>query len=362
MISTPGQVSARRRFHYQTSFALSCAMLFASLASMSANWRDHYSQKGDSIWVTNRDQGTLAVFDASTGEALAPTPIFVGLGAHDLVVSRRTHRAFVVNETENTVSVLSAATLKLVATIPLGPRPHHVDLSPDGKTVWVGLFGANRIAAIDARTLDVREYTTSEEAGPLAHAPKPSPDGRYVFVPHEIGNLITKLSIRTGTIRRSISPGDTSSGQPSEVLTTRDGRILFASMRNEGKVKTIDGNRFTVTGEVSVGTQPESLVLTPDERTLVVSLRGTPAQLAFVNVEERRLVHTVRIGEEGTFGDLAVRSPDGRYVYATFDAGITGQGGIARVDVKRRTVTRWWFPGVGRPHGIDYATVNLRLR
>jgi hypothetical protein len=31
---------------------------------------------------------------------------------------------------------------------------------------------------------------------------------------------------------------------------------------------------------VAVGPQPETLLLTPDGTTLVVSLRGTPAQLA----------------------------------------------------------------------------------
>ena len=52
--------------------------------------------------------------------------------------------------------------------------------------------------------------------------------------------------------------------------------MLYVSMRDEGKIKTIDVDSFTVTGEVSVGvgSQPESLILTPDERILIVSLRG----------------------------------------------------------------------------------------
>ena len=317
----------------------------------------------DTVWVTNRDQGTLTVFDADTGEVETPIPITVGAGAHDLVVSRRAGKAFVINETDNTVSVLSASRPELLLdTIPLGPRPHHTKLSHDGKTVYVGLFGTNRIAAIDARSHRVREFASSAEPGPLAHAPRPSPDDRFVFVPHEMGNLVTMLSAHSGRIRRSVSPGDTSLGQPSEVLSTRDGETLYVSMRNEGKVKTIDVDGFTVTGSVSVGTgtQPESLILTHDERTLVVSLRGMPARLAFVHTGSLRLKGTIDIGGPGTSGDLAVGSPDGRYVYATFDAGMTGQGGVAKVDLYRGTVETWLYPSLGRPHGIYYSTTGIR--
>jgi hypothetical protein len=64
---------------------------------------------------------------------------------------------------------------------------------------------------------------------------------------------------------------------------------------------------------------------------------------------------TVQIGGEGTFGDLAAMSRDGRPIFATFDRGPGGIGGVAVIDVCRRSVTRTWdYPGVGRPHGIAY--------
>jgi hypothetical protein len=58
-------------------------------------------------------------------------------------------------------------------------------------------------------------------------------------------------------------------------------------------------------------------MLTPSERTLVVSLRGTPATLAFVDTAGLTLERTLQIGATGTFGDLAVMTPDGQYLYAT---------------------------------------------
>ena len=70
---------------------------------------------------------------------------------------------------------------------------------------------------------------------------------------------------------------------------------------------------------------------------------------------------TVAIGGDGTFGDLAAMSRDGRFVFATFDRGAGGTGGVAVVDVRRRTVVRTWdYPGTGRPHGIAYSPESPR--
>ena len=103
-------------------------------------------------------------------------------------------------------------------------------------------------------------------------------------------------------------------------------------------------------------------MLTPSERTLVVSLRGSPATVAFVDTRRLTLMGTLQIASAGTFGDLAVITGDGRYVYATFDAGTGGTGGVAVIDVRRRKVIDTWaYPGTGRPHGIWDSTRKLRL-
>jgi hypothetical protein len=59
---------------------------------------------------------------------------------------------------------------------------------------------------------------------------------------------------------------------------------------------------------------------------------------------------------------LAVHRVDGRYVYATFDAGVTGTGGVAVVDSQTgQKLASWSYPGAGRPHGIAYSTVAVSL-
>lgn len=338
----------------RAAIALLCAITMAPIAAAGVSGRE----VPDTVWVTNRDKGTVAVHDAATLEVLAG-PIFVGAGVHDIVVSERTGKVFVSDDSSR-VYVLSTTnpSLELIDTIQFaaGTRPHHLSVSHDGKAVFVGLFSSNAIAAIDARTHAVYEMPSSLQPGSTAHAPEPSPDDRYVFVPHEgaTQNLVTKVALRSATPVDAIAIGTNTS--PSEVLPTRDGETLYVSMRNEGAIRAIDIDSFTlIGGPLAVGTQPESLILTPGERTLIVSLRGSPARLAFVDTRTMTLAKTLDIGGAGTFGNLAVESADGRHIYATFDAAAAGFGGLVKVDAFARTVVDTHVYGeTGRPHGVAF--------
>jgi DNA-binding beta-propeller fold protein YncE len=353
MKAAPFESGFRLPLSRLTLAALSVAVIASSAASIASAIGE---RPGDTIWVANRDQGTVMAFDAITGAPVMPV-IPVGPGAHDIVYSRKTDTVFVSDDASR-VYVVSVATGATVQTIQFaaGSRPHHLSVSHDGHTVFVGLFATNTIAAIDTDSYAVRQLPSSLQAGVTAHAPEPSSDGRFVFVPHEGQNLVSMVSERRGVVEAEVNPGPAATSSPSEVLPTRDGKTLFVSMRNEGRVRVIDLDTFTVSADfVQVGTQPETLILAPGERTLIVSLRGSPARLAFVDTDAMQLEGTLDLAGTGSFGDLAAASPDGRYVYATFDRTMSGQGGVAKVDIFERTVVdTFLYSGNGRPHGIAY--------
>jgi DNA-binding beta-propeller fold protein YncE len=177
-----------------------------------------------------------------------------------------------------------------------------------------------------------------------------------IFVPHEVGDRLSAIDAASGGLVAEINPGS----MPTEVLAAADGRRLFVAMRGEGRAKLVDLMTAQITGSVSVGTQPESLILANGQRTLITSLRGSPAMLAFVDADTLTLLGTVPLAGAGTFGDLAVLSADGRYVYATFDAGVNGTGGVSVIDVQNgQRLGSWLYPSTGRPHGIAYSTVPV---
>jgi DNA-binding beta-propeller fold protein YncE len=321
---------------------------------------DRHERQG-TVWVVNRDLGELAIFDADSGTVLATR--LVGAGAHDLCISERAGKAYIAAESIDAVTTVDLRTLR-TGSIPVGPLPHHVEPSRDGRTIFVSLashtpsVGAPQLAVIDTEDDSVRYITTSDNPLARSHGPHPSPDGDVVFVAHDIGNAVTGVDLDTGVIDPVIGPIP----RAEEVVPTRFGRLLWASARGDNTVKRIDLRTGTITASIPVGTQPESVMLTPSERTLAVSLRGSPASLSFVDTVGLSLIETVRItDDDNTFGDLAVMSEDGRFVYATFDALAGGTGGVSVIDVRTRTVVdRWAYPGPGRPHGIWLSRKPLR--
>ena len=320
---------------------------------------DHHTLEG-SVWVVNRDRGELTIFDARSGKPIRQ--LAVGAGAHDICISEQAHKAYITAETLNRVTTVDTRTLE-IDTIDVGPLPHHVEPSRDGKTIYVTLashtpaVGAPQYATINTEDNSVAYVTSSNNPNARPHGPYPSRDGQTVYMAHDTGDELTAIDTPTGTIDFSVAP----IVRAEEVIPTRSGTFLWVSSRGDGTVKRIKIGRNAITASIPVGVQPESVMLTPSERTLVVSLRGTPAALAFVNTVSASFEGTLPIGGTGTAGDLAVMTPDGRYVFATFDAGIPGTGGVAVVHVPTRTVvSTWLYPGTGRPHGVWYSSRTPR--
>ena len=102
----------------------------------------------------------------------------IGSGPHDIVIAPLTGKAYVMSELDDRVVVLSASTLQVLGSLAM-PRPHHAELSEDGRSVLIGLFNSNQIAVVDTVTDAVRILPSSGNVNLRAHAPRSSRDSRF---------------------------------------------------------------------------------------------------------------------------------------------------------------------------------------
>jgi hypothetical protein len=189
--------------------------------------------------------------------------------------------------------------------------------------------------------------TTSNNAAARSHAPHPSLEGDKVYVPHDLGDEVSGIDIATGNIDFSIAP---ILRAESDCHPVRPPALGVVARRRHGEAhrpryqyrhRLGDSRRSTRVGDAHAlrahaGGQP-----------------ATRATLAFVDTVKPALIGTVQIAGDGTFGDLAVITKDGRHVYATFDAAPNGSGGVAVVDVRERKVRRYvGVPAPGAPTGF----------
>lgn len=359
------QAPVRRSRHILTAASVT-AVVLAGLSTVvdravtaSGLHGDRDDRRG-SVWVVNRDRGELVVFDAKHGRVAAVVPN-VGAGAHDIAISERAAKAYITAETINQVTTVDTETLA-VDSIDVSPLPHHIEPSRDGRKIYVSLAShptptsppaAPQIATIDTATNAVTYTTTSSNPAARSHGLTVSRDGASVFVAHDTGDALTSVDVATGTLDFTVTPIP----RAEESVLTRFGTYLWVSSRGQGTVKRIKIGRNALPDSVTVGSltsQPESIMLTPSQKTLIVYLREAPARMVFVNTTTLTVEGTLPIA--ATAGDLAVMTPDGKYVFATFDAAAAGTGGVAVVHLPTRQVVETWpYPGTGRPHGIWYS-------
>ena len=184
-----------------------CAVPFAPLADGAGAQHDRKPQ--GSVWVVNRDKGEVTVFDAIERRSPRADPDRLR-GARGRPLAAVTRMAYVTNEFEDTVSVISTRDARAAQDPAVGPSP------------------ASRRAS-RRRELDARRTRRHERASPrsttatglvrrsTASSANPSRPGALrlsvasladtIYVPHETGDEVTGINAETGAIEFSVRPG-----------------------------------------------------------------------------------------------------------------------------------------------------------
>ncbi|KPI11550.1 Lactonase, 7-bladed beta propeller [Actinobacteria bacterium OK074] len=237
-----------------------------------------------------------------TGQVATDTGGTGGGGLAHLAVDEPSHTLLVANFEAGLVAslalgrggALGAAPLSVVTDTgsgpnprQLGPHPHHVVVTPDGRHVLVADFGADRVFAhgFDRATGTLSagssSYATAPGSGPrrlVFH-----PDGRTVYLLNELTADLQTLQWRPRsgelTSRQLITtnaPGHTGTTSAAELALSRDGRFVYASNRGENSlvVLAVDARTrlLTVVQRIPCGgTTPWSFTVHRSGRWLFVA-------------------------------------------------------------------------------------------
>jgi DNA-binding beta-propeller fold protein YncE len=329
------------------------------------------------VFVTERELGSVTAFDARTGVVLWTAK--TGAAPIGVTAPHGTRKVYTSDEGSNQMSVFDKQTGAFLHAIPMGSMPHHLIASPNGKLVYVGEFGQNTIGVVDtASDIEVAHYVANADTpadpllAPRTHAVFVTANGKELYATNtrvtrtETGD-VAHLDARTGELLCNTAVGK----DPSEILVTRDGKVGYVSVRGEDKVKELDltGDCPVLTGrEAVVGTQPDTLQLTNDRKTLVVTLRGTPAQISLLDTETFA-VRLVNIPGHRTTGHHWL-SANGKYTFVAVEVGVETPvptpAGVAVVNnATGETVADYAYPdppGGMRPHGVFYEPATSRGR
>ena len=321
-----------------------------------------------------------------------------------------TERIYVADEGANTVSIIDATSLKKIGSIAVGLGPHNVQVSPDGKRVWVtnngepdraqqataaekmpkaehgAMAGAGAVWAIDTTTATVvakvpvgmhpahvvvasdgrtayitnggdntvsvvdtaaQRVVESIPVGASPHGLRISPNDKQAWVANLKGGTVSVIDTES---RKQVDQIEVGKG-PAQVGFTPDGRFVFVSLSEENQVAVVDVASRKLIRKVAVGTVPIQLYATPDSRLVLVANQGTSKKpgttVSVIDVANLKVVTTIKTGA-GAHGVVVDR--EGRQAFVTNSYANT----VSVIDIASRRVVATVPVGLG-PNGVSMA-------
>ena len=188
-------------------------------------------------------------------------------------------RLYAVNVLAQTVSALDLETGQLLQTARLPAEPYTCVLSPDGRTLFVSLWGGAKVLVLDAATLREKgEIAVGEHPNALAI----SRDSSRLFVACANTNAVWAVDLSSGTAREQISvalyPKSPQGSTPNGLGLSPDGKKLLVADAGNNAVALVDiakPGSSRVEGFLPTGWYPTAAQFSRDgKRIFVLSGKG----------------------------------------------------------------------------------------
>ena len=254
-------------------------------------------------------------------------------------------RVYVPNEADYTISIIDAASLKVVGTLQSGALPEHLTPDWDMSRLYVSNYASPFLTVVDPRTQTTVSPITVASPYNLYFAP----DGTTAIVMAEDVNRIDFYDRRTWRLLKQlpmkwagIDHADFSAG----------GRFLLASTEYAGHVLKVDVVTMLVVGDLNVGGLPIDVKLSPDGSVFFVANQARHG----VSVVDPFLMKEIAFIPTGRGAHGMAISRDARSLYVSNRLA----GSISVIDFATRKVTATWHVG-GSPDMLQVSTDGSQL-
>jgi len=244
--------------------------------------------------------------------------------------------AFVVNSNSASISVIDMSTRKELRRIPALREPHHLIVSPDGKSLLVGDTTGNQILFLDPATGEVQRRVEVSDPYQLGF----SPDGKFLVVNGLARDQVDVYDpVSMALIKRFPAVS-----RPSHLAFSPDSHTVFVSLQASDKLVAIDLTSMQQAWIEPVGSTPAG-VLWLKGKVLVADMGAN-----YVAVVDPATGHVVDQIVTGKGAHNLFLSPDKKILWVNNRVA----GTATALDAATLTVLRdYIIPG--GPDDIDFA-------
>ena len=174
-------------------------------------------------------------------------------------------RILVTNWCSWDMTVIDAATGRVVRTLPLGAYPRGIAVSKDGRFALVAIMGSSHLLRVDLRNYRTRQIEVG--SGPRAVAL--SDDGTTAYVTLNAEGTVAKVNLRTGARARA-----STGSAPRSLARSADGTALYVVNYKSGTLSKLNSRNMRVLQTVEACVHPIGITYEPVARRVWVACYG----------------------------------------------------------------------------------------
>lgn len=314
------------------------------------------------LLVANKAAATLSLIADDSGRVVATLP--TGPGPHEIAVSPDGRLALVANyggpRPGSTLTLVDVPSARVLDTIDLGRyrRPHGVTFLDDRRAL-VTVEQNRAVVEVDVEDRRVvRAMATDQE---VSHMVVATPDGDRAFVANIGSGTVTALDLEAGRKIGDLPTGDGAEG----IALSPEGDRLWVSNRAAGTVTVVDAVSLEQITELPCAGFPIRVELTPDGRHALVSA-ARAGSLCVFDARALRPLRNVEFDASAAGGDrlldfgdspvpigIQIDPAGGRAWVALSNA-----DRVAELDLTSWTVVRLLETG-REPDGMGYSPLDV---
>lgn len=226
---------------------------------------------------------------------------------------------WITNSYGDDVHVYEVGTWKPLKHFQVGPQPHGISATADGKTVHIAIenFASREgeLIWVDPATYTVTHRLT---IGPRPNEQECTPDGKWIYIPCEDGTYWI-IDGEKKQVAKRIETG----GRPHNTTISADGRRMYLSpMGNARHVTIVDiHDDHKVIGKIEFGNAPRPPAIDPDEKRFYQNIDGLIG-FQVADIAQRKVVKTVEHNVPAELKATMTRThglsvrPDGKEIWS----------------------------------------------
>lgn len=225
---------------------------------------DALSPDGTQLLASGFKTGNVYVLDTAAGKVQGVIPI--GGVAQGVAISPDGRYGLAMAESLGELAIIDLDKLALIKKIQIGKMPHNAAFSGDGKLAYVTLQGEGKLAVVDMATLaKVREIPTSGLETP--HNLDLSDDGRFLWIRDFIGHAGV-LDLERETVVQTFKVGNGHGG----IDVVPGGKYVAIGAIGDFIVTIIDQSSHEIVANIGVGTGPHGVRASKDGRWIYAAV------------------------------------------------------------------------------------------